>query len=273
MEISLITSNISADFLTPPGVPTWDERKLLYVQVLRHAQPTLMALQEVTPRQLEFLQAQLPEFAALTVPVNDPTPDLLATWQAKYAKFGLPQIPSPYEIILFYRTDTLEPLATGHWWLSPTPDRPSIGFGNTAPRVVLWAQMRQRASSREFFIFNTHIDHRCTRAMVDLCREKFVVFASRSSPLILTGDLNFNSADSNYQLLLDDGWRDSHEVAATSETATFLYDLPNIPGGRIDHILYRGDGLRSQAWARLLPPTPEQRVSDHDPVYVCFSMD
>jgi len=34
MEISIITSNISADFLNPPGVPSWDERKQKYIDVL-----------------------------------------------------------------------------------------------------------------------------------------------------------------------------------------------------------------------------------------------
>lgn len=276
MEISVITSNASADFLTPPGVPTWDERKQLYAQVLRDAAPSLIGLQEVTPRQCQFLQAQLPAFTALTVPVTDPDPALVAAWQAKYAKFGLPQVPSPYEIVLFYHTDTFEPLATGHWWLSPTPNRPSIGFGNTAPRVVLWAQLRQRATNREFFVFNTHIDHRCPQAMVNLCREKFAGFTSPTASLIFLGDLNFNPSDANYTLLINDGWRDAHEVPAASaapDAATFLYNLPDIPGGRIDHVLYRGQGLTPQAWARLLSPDPERRVSDHDPVYVRFSVD
>jgi len=273
MEISIITSNVSADFLSPPGVPTWDERKLLYAQVLRNAQPSLIGLQEVTPRQLQFLREQLPEFTALTVPVTDPDPDLLATWQAKYAQFGLPQIPDPYEIILFYQTAIFELLATGYWWLSPTPDRPSIGFGNTAPRVVLWAHLQHRASSRAFFVFNTHIDHRCTRAMVDLCRERLMAFATATASLIFIGDMNFNPGDSNYASLISDNWRDSHEAADAPGAATFLYDLPNIPGGRIDHIFYRGDGLTPRMWTRLLPPDPERRVSDHDPVYVRFSIE
>jgi endonuclease/exonuclease/phosphatase family metal-dependent hydrolase len=273
MEISVITSNVSADFLTPSGVPTWEDRKWLYVQVLRDADPSLIGLQEVTPRQLQFLQAQLPEFTALTVPVTNPDPDLLATWQAKYARFGLPQIPSPYEIILFYRTDLLEPRATGHWWLSPTPDRPSIGFGNTAPRVMLWAHLRHRVSSHELLIVNTHIDHRCPRAMVDLCREKFAVCATPAASLIFMGDLNFNPSDSNYALLIHDGWRDSHEATAAPDSATFLYNLPDIPGGRLDHILYRGDGLTPRTWARLVSPDPERRVSDHDPVHARFSVD
>jgi endonuclease/exonuclease/phosphatase family metal-dependent hydrolase len=109
--------------------------------------------------------------------------------------------------------------------------------------------------------------------MVELCREKFVAFAARALPLMLLGDLNFNPADSNYALLIGDGWRDSYEVASAPDSATFLYDMPDIPGGRIDHILYRGDGLTPRTWSRLLSPDPKRRVSDHDPVYVRFSLE
>ena len=272
MKISIITSNISADFLAPPGVPTWEERKMPYVDALRKAEPDIIGLQEVTPRQLQFLQIQFSEFTALTVPVDNPTSDLLTAWQAKYQQFGFPEIPSPYEIILFYRHDAFDVLSTGHWWLSPTLDVPSIGFGNTAPRVVLWAQLHHRASNQEFVIFNTHIDHRCTNAMIELCRKKFAVFAENYSSLILIGDLNFNEKDPNYDLLLSDGWSDSHKAAVETDSSTFLYNRPGVPGGRIDHILYRGSEFLPTTWSRLLPPVSHERISDHDPVHVEFQV-
>lgn len=273
MHLNLLTSNISAEFLSPPGVPAWDERKSHYIQALRMAQPEVMALQEVAPRQHAYLREQLPEFAALTVPVIDPAPELLSAWRAKYAAHGLPDIPSPYELVLLYRAETFEAAACGHWWLSPTPERPSIGFGNVAPRAVLWAHLRQRASGRELLVFNTHIDRRCARPMVELCRERLTGFGARGLPLIFAGDLNFNPGDENYALLRSDGWRDAHEAAASADSATFLYNLPGIPGGRIDHILYRGAGVTSIAWARLASPDPARRISDHDPVLAQLNLE
>ena len=229
MEISIVTSNISADFLRPPGVPSWDERRQTYVDVLFQANPDIIGLQEVTPRQLQFLQTQLSQFAALTVPVSNPTEELKAAWQAKYEEVGLPQIPSPYEIILFYRIDALNVISTGHWWLSPTPDVPSIGFGNIAPRVVLWAQVRHKASAREFVLFNTHIDHRSPHPMIGLCRKNFEVFAEKHASLIFMGDFNLNEKDSSYDLLIADGWRDSFQASPGGDSATFLYNLPGKP--------------------------------------------
>jgi endonuclease/exonuclease/phosphatase family metal-dependent hydrolase len=266
--MNLITANVSADFLTPPGVPPWDERKHLFAQALCDAAPDILGFQEVTPRQFAFWQAQLPEFTALTVSPDNPDPGLLAAWRAKYGPFGFDAIPSPYEIILFYRTELFKQRATGHWWLSPTPDRLSIGFGNSAPRVVLWACLVHRASGRSFYIFNTHLDHRCIPSMVQVCREQFRAFSTADVPLMFMRDLNFNPDDPNYSQLAADGWRDSHSTGARTDCPTFLSDHPDIPSGRIDHILYRGDGLKPQSWARLHSPDPTRRLSDHDPVCV-----
>jgi len=157
-------------------------------------------------------------------------------------------------------------LTSGYWWLSPTPKVPSIGFGNIAPRVVLWAHLRQNSSGKEFIIFNTHIDHRSPTPMVELCKKLFSTFAEKYPSLIFIGDLNFNEKDPNYESLVKDGWHDSCQVSKDINSATFLYEIPSIPGGRIDHILYKSAELTPILWQRLMPSDPKQRISDHDPV-------
>lgn len=234
------------------------------------ANPDIIGLQEVTPKQFQFLKTHFVDFSALSVPVNNPTQELVTAWKQKYEKFGLPEVSNPYEIILFYRTNALDLLASGYWWLSPTPEIPSIGFGNTAPRVVLWAHLRQNPSGKEFIIFNTHIDHRSPTPMVELCKKKFSTFAKKHPSLIFIGDLNFNEKDHNYELLTKDGWRDSCQISNDINSATFLYDIPSIPGGRIDHILYKSAELTPVLWQRLMPSDSEQRISDHDPVNAKF---
>jgi endonuclease/exonuclease/phosphatase (EEP) superfamily protein YafD len=72
-----------------------------------------------------------------------------------------------------------------------------------------------------------------------------------------------------------------HEVALAKAFMRFvkfkfttaeLYDLPELmPAGRIDHVLYRGQGLVPVAWARLISPDSDRRLSDHDPVHVQFN--
>jgi endonuclease/exonuclease/phosphatase family metal-dependent hydrolase len=271
MNFNVITVNISAEFLTPPGVPPWAERKQLLIEIFLEAQPTFLAIQEATSIQQTFLQAHLPHLTPLTVPVNNPDPALVVAWQAKYGKYGLPDVPNPYELMLFYNPAEFNCLSSGYWWLSPTPGRPSIGFGNVAPRAVLWGQFCQVETGQELVVLTTHIDHRCIEPMVDLCLERIRPLLLPTRPVIWLGDFNFNPTTPSYSLLSQQGWRDAHHCAITPAERTILYDLPHLmPSGRIDHIFYQGEGLTAQAWRTLASPHPEKRVSDHDPVWAHF---
>lgn len=263
MDLSTITFNVSADFLSPPGVSTWAERKTFCVQALRQAQPGIIGLQEVMPRQFEYFQAQLPAYRAITVSETARDESVKQAFQALY---GQP-LPDQNEIVLFFRKAELSLTDHGHWWLSPTPDHLSVGFGNIAPRLVLWGHIQHHASGREVIVFNTHLDHRCTLPMVKLCRKKLAAFFNRKLPLIFMGDLNVNPTQAEYALLTSDGWHDSYAVSSELNAVTFA------KRGRIDHIFYRGACLKPQKWTRLFSPDPQRRLSDHDPVYVRFSLE
>ena len=277
MEVSLVTFNVLADIEMQPNlvlpdqrgrdnVPVWDERKALCVQTLHQAQPSIIGLQEVWPHQCAFFQSQLLEFSAITV--TESTTQDEALLQAVRETYGLHSLPSPHEVVLFFRTHEFDQISTGYWWLSPTPDIPSVGFvGNIFPRVVLWVQLRHRPSRQELIIFNTHLDFRCTLPMVELCREKLAAFTRRGLPLIFMGDFNFTPTHDDYALLTGDGWHDAHVASSTTSEAT------HVNGRRIDHIFYRGAGVTPQTWTQLFSPDPQRSLSDHHPVYVRFRVE
>ena len=210
----------------------------------------------------------LAHYRALTLPASDPTPELAAAWREKYGPLGLPTVPDPYELVLLVRRTSCEVSASGHWWSSPTPAVPSIGFGNLAPRAVLWARLRHRASGRELLVFDTHLDRRCLLPMVELFVERSQALRADGANQILLGDLNLDPATDGFRRLREAGWLDTHGGSDCLEDATFLYDLPGIPSGRIDHVLVRGAGLEAVGWSRLASPDPGIRLSDHDPVCV-----
>jgi endonuclease/exonuclease/phosphatase family metal-dependent hydrolase len=219
------------------------------------------------PKQLAFLRGELPDYRVLVVNYINGIGEADAS--SEIYDISDEEIPNPYEIALFYRRDRFEVVDGGHWWMSPTPERPSTGFGNRWPRTVLWS--RFRCESGDILVFATHIDHRCVGAMISLCRERFDALATSGTPLILAGDLNFNPTHPAYRSLLSDGWRDSGE-SAPPESPTFLLDLPGVPSGRIDHIFSTGQVLNAAEWARLLPAPGEPPVSDHHPVFARFDL-
>jgi endonuclease/exonuclease/phosphatase family metal-dependent hydrolase len=261
MEINLITFNVLADLermsrmsVWHEHVPAWDERKALCVQALHQAQPSIIGLQEVMPHQFDFFQSHLPEFSVITVP--DTTTDEVLL-QVLRETFNLPNIPTPHEVALFFRTQEFDHIATGSWWLSPTPDTPSLGFGGVFPRAVLWGQLRHRISGQECLFFNTHLDGACTLPMIELCREKVAAFTPRGLPMIFMGDFNFTPTHADYTLLTGDGWHDAHVASSTTSEAT------QMNGRRIDHIFYRGSGVTPQTWTQLCSPDPQRPLSDH----------
>lgn len=267
VQLTVITFNIHADFLRHKDIPSWDERKELCVQALRQAQPSLIGLQEVMPGQFDFLQEQLAQFTALSV--TETTTDE-AFLQPIRQHYGLP-LPARNEVVLFFRTEMFELISQGYWWLSPTPERISVGFGNIAPRLVLWARLRHKAASQELIVLTTHLDNRALPAMARLCQEKLTEFVGMGLPLIFMGDFNLDPARPEYGLLSSNGWQDSYTTTLASSSERLNNHLSTfMDGRRIDHILYHGESLRPQAWHWLPSPDPKQRLSDHEPVLARF---
>lgn len=264
MEIKLITFNVAASFLSPPGVPPWNERKSLCLDVLREAQPGVIGLQEVMVDQFDYFSSQLHEFDS--VAVTDTVIEDKEVLHALQRQYGIQTLPSPWEVVLFFRRSEFERLRSSYWWISPTPDKPSVGFGNIAPRAVVWAHLRHRAFNEEFIVFNAHIDLRCTEPMIRDCVERIEKFSQSPLPLFFLGDFNITPTDIGYSFLLKDGWQDSYRSQPETPQPTF------INGRRIDYIFYRGTGVKPQQWKQLYSPDPERRLSDHDPVCASFNV-
>ncbi len=84
MELGIITFNVSAAFLKPPNVPTWNERKESAAQTLSAAAASVIGLQEVTPRQFDFLSTRLSEFNAISLEETTTDEDLLEPILARF---------------------------------------------------------------------------------------------------------------------------------------------------------------------------------------------
>ena len=94
---------------------------------------------------------------------------------------------------IFYNTDKVELLNWGTFWLSPTFDKPSKGWGAGCRRTATWAQMKMKDSGKKFFYINTHLDHKSYEAQVkgmDMVLYRLGLLNTEAAPIILTGDFN-----------------------------------------------------------------------------------
>lgn len=247
-EIRVITFNVLVEISAKPGVPSWKDRRELCAQALKEKDPDLIGLQEPMPTQVQFFLGRLEGYVDV-------------------------QAENYPDATLLYKRDTFDELERGHWWLSPTPEKRSRGFGNFLPRILVWAKLRHKPTGREMYVFNTHFDNSMPSQvkMAELCEQKMKPFLETGLPMIFLGDFNTDQKRGDYARLTSNGWQDSYRVSKHASVDGRDDNVPTILGNaRIDHVFYRGEGLKPIAWERMESPDPAKLLSDHYPVFVVF---
>lgn len=108
-------------------------------------------------------------------------------------------------------------------WLSPTPDKPSFGWGGGSRRVVVLAVFEHAATGRRFLAANTHLDNASGEARregvrVALDRIKAAQKTYGPLPVSLTGDFNSAPGGDAYSTVTADGYlAELYETAAPSQ--------------------------------------------------------
>jgi endonuclease/exonuclease/phosphatase family metal-dependent hydrolase len=139
--------------------------------------------------------------------------------------------------------------------------------------MVTWVRFRERRTSREFFFWNTHLDHE-----VELARQKgAALIVERADklksdlPLILTGDFNAPAGSSpTYDILVKNGgfsdtWTRAGERIHETLSTFHGFKAPVHTGSRIDWILTRGP-VAVQKIEIVTCSAGGQYPSDHFPV-------
>ncbi len=112
-----------------------------------------------------------------------------------------------YSAIL-YKTSRLNPLQSGMFWLSQTPDVVgSKGWDANLPRMVTWAKFKDLKTGKVFFAFNTHFDHQgqqARRHSAELLLKKVKEIAG-STPAVITGDFNASPDSEPIKIITDSG--------------------------------------------------------------------
>ena len=146
-----------------------------------------------------------------------------------------------YECI-WYKTDRIELMDKGHFWLSETPDKPGLGWDAACVRICTWGKFRQKDTGFTFYFFNLHMDHVgivARREAAKLAVKKISAIAGKA-PAILTGDFNVDQKDEIYRTFVDSGILKDSYVAAKqkfAENGTYNSYDPNLKtDSRIDHI-------------------------------------
>lgn len=178
---------------------------------------------------------------------------------------------------IYYRKDKFRLLKSGDFWLSQTPDKPSLGWDATCcNRICSWVYLQDIASGKKFYVFNVHFDHQGKTARVEsgkLMLKKIREIAG-NEPVLLTGDFNGDHNSEWYKTLanseiLKDTYREAkYPYANNSSFNSFGKNLNGM--AIIDHI-FMSKHFSVKKWGILTDTYHGKFPSDHFPVVAVVS--
>lgn len=105
---------------------------------------------------------------------------------------------------IFYKKEDFNLLNKGDFWLSQTPEKPSLGWDATCcHRICSWVYLQHKKSGKKFYFFNAHYDHQGVQARKEssnLILQKIKDIA-RNEPVLFTGDLNGSHSSEWYKAI------------------------------------------------------------------------
>lgn len=235
---------------------SWSHRKDNVIKAIKFYNADLLGTQEVLKNQFEDLRDALPEYDSYGVGRDD--------------GFSRGE-----HMVLFWKKDLFKVRNKGTFWLSETPDMPSIGWDAACRRTATWLILYDKKEKKEILVVNTHLDHMGQKARqlgTNLLLNKIDSLAGKR-PIVLTGDFNSIPEDSVIANVLDK--KHVPSMLNSREHADIVYGpywtfhdfgrLPLKDKCLIDYIFYSGFSS-VERYASLCECIDGIYLSDHCPV-------
>lgn len=180
---------------------------------------------------------------------------------------------------IIYDADRFEYLEGDTLWLSETPEqRGSKSWDSAHPRIVTFGKFLDTNTDTEFYVFNTHLDHRSAEAReqgLSMIVEMMVEL--QEYPIVLTGDFNMHLDSENFAPIheYDEMFTDTFtpfEDEFDPDGLTSHGFMGGTEGEPIDFIFYSVDYFSLEE-TLIVRDKWEDRyyLSDHYPVYSQFN--
>ena len=255
--IKVATYNLRLD-LAQDGANAWPNRKEAVKALVRYHEFDILGTQEGLAHQIDDL-ASMPEFAHVGVGRDD------GRRAGEHSS-------------IFFRRARFALLAHGDFWLSETPDTPSLGWdAKCCKRLASWAKLRDAKSGKAFYVFSVHFDHEgqvARRESAKLMLRKIEEIAGGETVLCL-GDFNATPDSEPIRTMLGGALRDAYRVTESPPYGPvgtfngFKLDAPMTE--RIDYV-FVSRHVRVLKYAVLSDSFAGRYPSDHHPVVVSLEV-
>ena len=172
----------------------WATRRTYLINLVNFQQPDLLGVQEAISSQMTDMRNGLSAYGSIGVGRTD---------GVNSGEFSA----------IFYRKETLALLDNGDFWLSDTPSKPSKGFpskggGTSYYRICTWGKFFHIPTGTVIYYFNTHLDLDETNRQQSyyLIKQKIEEIASKTAPVIISGDYNAVQTGDAYKLFYNSGF-------------------------------------------------------------------
>ncbi|EAD5868696.1 endonuclease/exonuclease/phosphatase family protein [Listeria innocua] len=172
---------------------------------------------------------------------------------------------------VFYNSARFRLLQEGRFWLSETPDVPSIHSTAMFPRICVWGKFAD-SDGKQFYIFNTHLDHISEEARLfasQLLLKKAAIIAE-DSPIIILGDFNTAPNTTTYNFITKK-YQDAQLISQTpikGPIGSFHDFQPLRPENELEKIdyIFVSKEFRVHSYKTITDQVDGCSASDHFPV-------
>ena len=239
------------------GDNSWMNRRNGTINMINAENPDIFGVQEAYIEQVKFMEDSLPDYAHVGVGRDD-------------GKEG------GEHMAVFYKKARFTLVDNGDFWLSETPNEPSRGWDAACYRIVTWAKLKDSSSGKQFYVFNTHLDHigkvAREQSILLLCNRIRQITNTTKAPVFLSGDFNSTIDNPIFEPLKDFMKESRNNPVMTDEKATYNgFDIAsnNTPDHKIDYIFYRN--AQSVGFKTLDGSYGVPYISDHYPIEADFT--
>ncbi|MCR5041487.1 MAG: endonuclease/exonuclease/phosphatase family protein [Clostridia bacterium] len=235
------------------GVPASQRASIVTGQIIS-VKPDSAGIQEATGELMDTLKKKLTDYA----------------WVGLDRESGKPADTYGGEACpIFYLKDKYELLEHGDFWLSETPDEPSIALNAACKRICTWAKLKDRGTGSVYVHVNTHYDHVSSPARVFGANmvTAFINDNFAELPVVFTADMNDSVGSDAYAVMIS-SLRDARFEAADSVPyGTFHACSPETHAGYFIDFVLCSEDIEILTYRTVTDGIDGRFVSDHFPIY------
>ena len=232
------------------GKDTWEDRIGIVTETINKSGADSVGVQEATTEWMATLDKELTKYAWVGVGRDD------GVNQGEFSS-------------IFYLKEKYNLIDSGTFWLSETPEVPSLGWDAGCNRVCTWAVLENKSTGEQYVHINSHFDNVGTKAREESVKLILAHTEKYSNlPVVFTADMNVVEGSENYVQMTSGCLKDTKYLTDDSMNYLTYHDTKpsRHKGDVIDYVMVNGN-FNVLSYKVVTAGIDNRYVSDHFPVY------